>query len=343
MILSQVNFTQKQITQDGVTSPCFQSFNNMYYYKFKKLYYNDGSDMLLAPDLQLNAKGNTTSDSVKNWIKYYISTCGTFAWEGIKTKKTVTGTVVNVPEIFTIPKYNYTDEDLNKWLGWVAKNININGGGLLNGSSAMSVDDTVNSGHCIFYLPHNNDFMSQYFTDFPSYNEIMPSNIENGIIEGMFQPFVPPASSNTSLIFSYDELQYKMGTQPTNSTSNYVNPSTFQLLYDGFDNDQELNKITLANLDKLEQQPYSCNLWDTSSFLKIGTPNGYVKPNSYYTTYWYKPLLGYPIYCINWQRIKNCRSGVGDDEQRILVESDTWWVGITKLECGFFNDPNINI
>lgn len=342
MILSQVNFTKKQITQDGVTSPCFQSFNNMYYYKFKEIY---GSDFggYLTPKKQLNDKGNATSDTVKNFIKYYISACGTFAWEGIKTKKTVTGTVVNTPEIFTIPKYNYTDEDLNKWLDWVAKNINNNGGALLNGSSAMTVDDTVNSGHCVFYLPHNNDFMAQYITDFPSYSEIMPNKIENGIIEGMFQPYVPAPPDASHLIMSYDALQFRLGTQPTSSKSNFVNPTSFQLLYEGFDKDQDLNDITLASLDKLETKPYSCNLWNTSDFLNIGCPNSAVNPGINYSVFWYKPLLGYPIYCISWQRIKNCRSGIGNDSHRILVESDTWWVGITKLECGFFNDPSINI
>lgn len=339
MILSSNNFTLKQFTDDNVKSPVLQSFNNLYYYKFKNLYSIFGDT--LYPRYQINAKGNPTDETVKNFIKYYITSSGSFAWNGITKHKTVTGTVTDTQEIFTIPQYNFTDEDLNKWLSYISKNIVLNGGSLLNGSSNMSVSSTDTTGSCVFYLPHDKDFMSKYMCDFPSYKDIIPSKIENGIIDGMYQPWEPTRPDKIKNIMSYDNLQYFMGMSVNYNSSYYVNPNDITVAYTGFDNDDELNNIALNDLDNISTKPYSCNFWDADYFKNMCTPNGQFKWPSY-VYYFYKPLLGYPIYCISWKKIKNYRSGIDTDSQkRILVSSDTWWVGITKMEAGFFNDPSI--
>ena len=336
MILSDSNFSEKQLTIDGVTSPRFMSFNNLYFYKFNKIYSTPPFGTM-TPDIQINAKGNLDNANTKNFICYYISACGTKAWDGKMVKKTVTGPIVSTDKMFTTPDYNYTDEDLNKWLKWLSINATKNGS-IINGSSPMNVTPETTSGKCIFYVEHNKDFMSDFFTDFPPYNKIMPSKIENGIIDGMFQPFIP-TSGNTDIIFSYDNLQYYLGTQATSERSNFVCPTTQAISYEGFDNDAELNAQALDNLEQLQYQPYSCNIWDANQLTNIGCPRGSVEQNTNYTTYYYKPLLGYPIYIVNWTRISNLRKSIDNK----LAESSCWWVSMAKMEAGFFNDPSINI
>ena len=323
MILSSNNFTQNQFIEDEekqIKSPLLSSFNNLFYYEF--VY--DGYNMSIQPEKQLNAKGNPTKKPCNNYIKYYLSATGTNCWCGAKSNKTVTGPIVSENEIFTTPKYNYTTEDLNKWLDWLNKEILKNNGSILGGSSAMVVSNTDEKGNAVFYLPHNKDFMSKYFTSFPAENIIMPFKIENGLIEGMFTPV------QGEIINSYNNFQHFLSSYPTSKESYYVNPTEVLLISKGFDDDDIRNEASLNNLDNLDNKPYSCNFWDTSYFVDINLPRSYNASYSYY-----KPLLGHPIYCISWCKIKNCRSGF-EGSKKVLVESDTWAVTIIKTEAGFY-------
>lgn len=320
MILSSNNFTQNQFIEDeekNIKSPLLSSFNNLYYYEFDT--YSG-----VSPKEQLNAKGNPTAENCNNYIKFYLSATGTNCWYGSKSKKTVTGPIVRDDEIFTTPKYNYTTEDINKWLDWLNKQIVLNNGSILAGSSAMIVNDSTKTGNAIFYLPHDKDFMSKYFTSFPSKNVLIPFKIENGIIEGMFTPV------NAELIYSYQDLQYLLSSYPSTNRSNFVNPDTVPLISSGFDDDDIRNEVSLNNLDNLDNKPYSCNFWDTNYFLRLNYPSSVTIGDKYY-----KPLLGQPIYSISWCKIKNCRSGF-EGNKKVLVESDTWAVTILKTEAGFY-------
>ena len=321
MILSSNNFTQNQFIEDEekqIKSPLLSSFNNLFYYE-----YVGDSFMAIAPEKQLNAKGNPTKEPCNNYIKYYLSATGTNCWYGVKSKKTVTGPIVSENEIFTTPKYNYTTEDINKWFDWLNKQIMLNNGSILGGSSAMVVNDTTTTGNAVFYLPHDKDFMSKYFTSFPSQNILMPFKIENGLIEGMFKPV------KGEIINSYSNLSYFLSSYPTSDRSYYVNPTEVLLISKGFDDDDIRNEASLNNLDNLDNKPYSCNFWDTSYFNDLNLPRSL---NDNYT--YYKPLLGQPIYCISWSKIKNCRSGF-EGNKKVLVESDSWAVTIVKMEAGF--------
>ena len=318
MILSSNNFTQNQFIEDEdnqIKSPLLSSFNNLFYYEFDTF-----SDVY--PANQLNAKGNPTAENCNNYIKFYLSATGTYCWYGSKVKKTVTGPIVSEDEIFTIPKYNYTTEDLNKWLDWLNKQIMVNNGSILNGSSPMIVNNTTTTGNAVFYLPHDKDFMSKYFTSFPSKDILMPFKIENGLIEGMFQPV------NANLISTYQKLQYSLSSYPSSNRSNFVNPDSVLLISEGFDDDADRNEASLNNLDNLENKPYSCNFWNTNDFLSLNYPSSVTIGEKYF-----KPLLGYPIYCISWTKIKCCRSGF-EGSKKVLVESDCWNVIILKQKVG---------
>lgn len=325
MILSSNNFTQNQFIEDeekNVKSPLLSSFNNMFYYEFDKLYQSYGTNWYLTADKQLNAKGNPTKEPCNNYIKYYISATGTFTWYGSKYIKSVTGHYGTVDQIFTTPKYNYTDEDINKWLDWINKQIVINNGAILTGSSYMAVDETTQRGNVIFYVPHDKDFMSKYFTTFPSKNVLMPFNIENGIIDGMFQPVKGVIINNYQNLYSY------LSSYQDGSGKNYVSSTNVPLLYQGFDDDDIRNETVLNNLDSLDSKPYSCYFWDTNAFTKLEVFS-ITDENLYY-----KPLLGSPIYSLSWYKIKTCHSGIVN-EKRGLVESDSWAVTIVKMEAGF--------
>lgn len=325
MILSSNNFTQNQFIEDetnNVKSPLLSSFNNMFYYEFDKIYQIAGSTWYLSADKQLNAKGNPTKEPCNNYIKYYISATGTFTWYGSKYKKEVTGNVVTENQIFTTPKYNYTSDDINKWLDWINTQIVLNNGAKLTGSSNMVVDETTQRGNVIFYVPHDKDFMSKYFTAFPSKNVLMPFNIENGIIDGMFQP------TQGEIINKYLRLYNYLSSFQSGSGQNYVSDTNVPLIYKGFDDDDVRNETALNNLDSLDLKPYSCYYWDTNAFTKVEV-DGNINKDKFY-----KPLLGSPIYSLSWYKIKTCHSGIVGDK-RGLVESDCWAVTIVKMEAGF--------
>lgn len=312
MILSKTNFTEYQFADEK--SPVLNKFNNLMYYEFNEL----KSD--LPADKQLNAKGNPTKEPCNNYVKYYVSATGTLCWDGLKQTRTVTGTVVDEHEIFTIPKYNYPTENLNTWLDNISKSIIQNNGSMLAGSDSLHVDDTKTTAKYCFYLPHDSDFMSKYFTSFPEKNILLPTSIENGIIDGMYMPVYGRTCLN------YDGLSRNMSVELTSNQSIYVNPDTQNLLYVNFENQDVLNQEALNNLDNLENKPYNCNFFASNYFRSLATP-WYVDNDYMY----YKPLLGYPIYFISCNKIKNCRRGVDDK----LAESDTWAVIIVKTEMGF--------